>query len=162
MYIYIYKHIYVYTLTLKNFCQARFIDAARRNMHGIVDLEGHNLGHGLYPMASFFNHRFLLRVYQALSRVNRVLSRVYMSIVRVYMSLLRVYQALSRSNRDSFGCVCVFGVVEVHSNYRSLLRAYVALLRVNWVLLRVHMCLWRFRGVPHGFFFQPQVFFACI
>jgi|LauGreDrversion2_3_1035106.scaffolds.fasta_scaffold18437_1 hypothetical protein len=35
---------------------ARLISQAQRNLHGIVDLEGHNLGHGLYPIASFFNH----------------------------------------------------------------------------------------------------------
>jgi len=101
MYIYIYKHIYVCTLTLKNFCQARLIDAARRNMHGIVDLEGHNLGHGLYPTASFFNHRSLLRVYMALLRVNRVLSRVY-------MSLWRVYRCTQRLAFSTTGLFCVY------------------------------------------------------
>ena len=35
---------------------AVLVSQAQRNTHGIVDLEGHNLGHGLYPMASFFNH----------------------------------------------------------------------------------------------------------
>ena len=35
---------------------ARLISQAKRNVHAIVDVEGHNLGHGLYPVASFFNH----------------------------------------------------------------------------------------------------------
>jgi len=35
---------------------AMLISQAQRNTHGVVDLEGHNLGHGLYPLASFFNH----------------------------------------------------------------------------------------------------------
>ena len=37
---------------------ASMISKAQRNMHGIVDLKGQNFGHGLYPLASFINHRF--------------------------------------------------------------------------------------------------------
>ena len=92
---------------------AKLISQAQHNTHGIVDLDGHNLGHGLYPLASFFNHSCSPNAVVSFSGQTLVVRALRdipaeeeVTIAYVELYAPREYRRLQLQAKKKFVCQC--------------------------------------------------------